>query len=210
MTDAQAALAQVREAMAAGPTRLPIPSAPGYEADASGRVWSVASNWRGLGPRALTPFYDDDGYLRVRIVVSGGRKKAFVHRMVCEAFHGPQPDGHEVRHLDGTRVNNVPGNLAWGTRSENAKDRQAHGTDRAAENGLLGAEATRRRFSHLAVEVTCRVCGNRFNSRQWKVAAASRRGVSMTCSVLCARRLGGIATARGTLRAAIDAARGKE
>jgi hypothetical protein len=51
-----------------------------------------------------------------------------VHRLVCEAFEGlpPSPD-HEVRHLDGDRLNNHATNLRWGTRQENVRDTIRHG-----------------------------------------------------------------------------------
>lgn len=43
-----------------------------------------------------------------------------VHRMVCEAFHGPPPfDGAVVIHLDENGLNNRPENLKWGTQKEN-------------------------------------------------------------------------------------------
>lgn len=34
----------------------------------------------------------------------------------------------EVRHKDGNRRNNIPGNLCWGTSSENRADSRKHGT----------------------------------------------------------------------------------
>jgi predicted XRE-type DNA-binding protein len=51
-----------------------------------------------------------------------------VHRLVCEAFHGPCPDGMHCRHLDGSRANNTPSNLCWGTKAENEADKLRHGT----------------------------------------------------------------------------------
>jgi hypothetical protein len=52
----------------------------------------------------------------------------WVHQLVCEAFHGPRPTSeHQVRHLDGNRLNNHATNLAWGTREENDADRKLHG-----------------------------------------------------------------------------------
>ena len=43
-----------------------------------------------------------------------------VHRAVCEAFHGPPPDGKSVViHLDENAHNNRPENLKWGTQKEN-------------------------------------------------------------------------------------------
>jgi len=43
-----------------------------------------------------------------------------VHRLVCEAFHGPAPFRNAVViHLDEVGVNNRPENLKWGTQKEN-------------------------------------------------------------------------------------------
>lgn len=43
-----------------------------------------------------------------------------VHRLVCEAFHGPSPLGMDVViHLDEDATNNRPENLKWGTQKEN-------------------------------------------------------------------------------------------
>ena len=59
-----------------------------------------------------------------------GRKHgtALVHRVVAEAFIGPRPEGHEVRHKDGTRDNNCAENLEYGTRRDNVSDARRHGT----------------------------------------------------------------------------------
>jgi hypothetical protein len=43
-----------------------------------------------------------------------------VHRLVCEAFHGPPPFPNAVViHLDENALNNRPENLKWGTQKEN-------------------------------------------------------------------------------------------
>lgn len=43
-----------------------------------------------------------------------------IHRLVCEAFHGPQPDDRPVViHIDENAMNNRPENLRWGTQKEN-------------------------------------------------------------------------------------------
>ena len=43
-----------------------------------------------------------------------------IHRLVCEAFHGPSPFvGAVVMHLDEDPSNNSQENLRWGTRKEN-------------------------------------------------------------------------------------------
>jgi hypothetical protein len=50
-----------------------------------------------------------------------------VHVLVAAAFLGPCPDGQEVRHLDGDKLNNCLDNLIYGTRSENNLDTVRHG-----------------------------------------------------------------------------------
>lgn len=123
----------------------PIPGYGGYEAGSDGSIWSVASDWRGYGRRELAQSPDPHGYLKVRLYRDGKRIHKQTHLLVCLAWHGERPGVcHEVRHLDGSRTNNTPSNLAWGTRSENALDRQVHGTERAAENGRSSAHKLRR------------------------------------------------------------------
>lgn len=102
---------------------------PGYLAGSDGLIYSKAWNWRGHAIRALVGALDIGGYLKVRLTHGDVRRKYFAHVLVCTAFHGPKPSpGHECRHLDGSRTHNKPGNLQWGTRSENALDRVRHGT----------------------------------------------------------------------------------
>lgn len=86
-----------------------------------GRVKSMI-----LGGRVLNGHIDKDGYRRVRL---DGRQER-VHRLVCEAYHGPPPEGFEVCHSDGSRTNNRADNLRWGSKSENVRDSVAHGTHR--------------------------------------------------------------------------------
>jgi hypothetical protein len=52
----------------------------------------------------------------------------YAHRLACEAWYERVADKPEVRHLDGSRTNNRPDNLCWGTPGENQRDRLAHGT----------------------------------------------------------------------------------
>lgn len=43
-----------------------------------------------------------------------------VHRLVCEAFHGPAPEGKNVViHINENPHDNRPQNLKWGTQKEN-------------------------------------------------------------------------------------------
>lgn len=122
-----------------GETWRPIPDWEDfYQASDFGRVRSLPRVvWREGKPlrragKVLTPGYTQDGYLTVVLCSSGYRETKRVHQLVMLAFHGPAPEGEEVRHLNGTRDNNALSNLAYGTRSENTYDSIAHGTHYSA------------------------------------------------------------------------------
>lgn len=56
------------------------------------------------------------------VILGHGTAGSPVHQLVARAFHGPRPEGQEVRHLDGDPQNNRADNLAYGTRTENLLD----------------------------------------------------------------------------------------
>lgn len=77
-------------------------------------------------------------YVGLQLKRSDGHlEKAYLHRLICEAYHGPCPDGMECRHLDGDRSNNKASNLSWGTKEENAADKENHGTNTAGERNAM-------------------------------------------------------------------------
>lgn len=109
----------------------PVPGFVGlYEVSSEGRVRSLPRTTAAgtLGGRLLAPSAERNGYLRVTFSVAGKPHRNLLHRLVLLAFAGECPAGHECRHLDGDKKNCRLGNLAWGTRSQNALDRIAHGT----------------------------------------------------------------------------------
>ena len=58
------------------------------------------------------------------IVHLGKAGNFFLHRLVCEAFHGVSPDARAfVDHRDGDASNNHPSNLAWSSSSDNCDNR---------------------------------------------------------------------------------------
>lgn len=97
-----------------------------YEASSRGRIRRTSTG------RVLRSWVGNKhGHLKVTL---GGRR-IWVHRAVALAFHGPCPEGLEVRHLDGAPANNAPSNLKYGTRSENNYDKRQHGTDHMLNRG---------------------------------------------------------------------------
>ena len=91
----------------------------GYEVSDHGRVRN-----RRTGHVLKPGRANRSGHLSVSL---GRGDKRYVHTLVAEAFVGPRPAGHEVRHLDGDSTNNRKGNLQWATRSRNSQDKKHHG-----------------------------------------------------------------------------------
>ena len=79
-------------------------------------------------PRVMKLTPTPAGYKVLNFSRGGRRERMFVHRLVCEAFHGPAPEGKPyVLHWDGNPANNQPENLRWGSLKENSSDTLRHG-----------------------------------------------------------------------------------
>jgi len=113
-----------------GEVWLPVPSKPEFMASSLGRIKLPAKI--GQMPYGGTRIYDPKPtfgnktrasktarheYMNVCSYRFGNIK---VHRVVCEAFHGPAPFPRAVViHLDEDATNNRAENLRWGTQKEN-------------------------------------------------------------------------------------------
>lgn len=99
----------------------------GYVVGDDGSVWSRRSlNGQGYGPWHRLQGEVSKGYLRVTLRDGRVGVRRQVHRLVLSAFECEQPE-LEARHLNGNRLDNRLGNLAWGTAFDNAVDRERHG-----------------------------------------------------------------------------------
>ena len=97
-----------------------IPDCDKYFADRSGNIYSANKGKL----KVLAQFMKKPG----RPAVGIGNVSKYVHILICSTFHGPKPEGKEVRHLDGNGMNNHADNLKWGTREENLEDDRRLGT----------------------------------------------------------------------------------
>lgn len=110
-----------------------------YEVSGLGRVRSLPRSVRARSKKGLwfqrplrgkvlaTPTLSA-GYPMVTLSQRGKVKGRSVHSLVCEAFHGPRPEGWVCAHRDGNALNNTPANLRWTTyRENNVEDRIRHG-----------------------------------------------------------------------------------
>ena len=106
---------------------LAVPSQPHLEVSDEGLVRYVPY----VGPMPYggqRTYGGGDGYPgvwakdRSRYIIRCGRvrKTLKIAQLVCEAFHGPAPEGKPyVLHKDENSRNNRPDNLCWGTQKEN-------------------------------------------------------------------------------------------
>lgn len=102
---------------------------PDYAVSSDGKVMRRVIDRKNHTPRVLSAWIGNHGYPTVGLSKDGAVHRRLVHRLVCEAFHGPAPTKlHQVAHADGTRTNANAANLRWVTRSENMEDARAHGT----------------------------------------------------------------------------------
>lgn len=83
----------------------------------------------------IWPFARSRGY---GMLSDGNKKIRKAHRVLCEMVHGlpPTPE-HEAAHSCGNGHGGCvnPKHLSWKTRSENQRDRRAHGTHRTCPPG---------------------------------------------------------------------------
>jgi hypothetical protein len=93
-----------------------------YAVSDAGRLYSFERRgWRG-GYMKLGNL-DRDGYVKIGLRSNGQRKWMRFHRLVCEAFHGPAPEGCVVDHRNRDKLDNRAENLWWVSWAENnAKD----------------------------------------------------------------------------------------
>lgn len=117
-----------------------IPSFPVYEASEDGQI-------RRVGGGVRKPHLEKNGYLKLPLYMDGTAYNQWVHRLVCEAFHGPAPfPSAEAAHENGIPLDVRESNLAWKTKAANAADKKRHGTENVGEqNGgsVLTPDAVR-------------------------------------------------------------------
>lgn len=77
------------------------------------------------------------GYVLVTLSKNGKMRTHRVHSLVAAAFIGARPEGYEVNHLDGNKLNNCPSNLEYCTPSQNTK----HAYDTGLAKRRFGEEA---------------------------------------------------------------------
>lgn len=89
--------------------------------------------------KLMSPYKEKrGGHLFIDLHVDGNDRKTQVHTLVLETFVGPKPNGTECRHLNGVPDDNRVENICWGTRQENADDRERHGVNVGCRGNVKG------------------------------------------------------------------------
>lgn len=160
-----------------------IPSFPDYEASDAGHVRRCRPGARQNAVRPLSPFVEDNGYVSVTLWVDGGTKKAWLHRLVCEAFHGPAPAPNlDAAHGNNVRSDNRADNLSWKTRAGNELDKLANGTSNIGErNGGAKLSAEQARTIKSRVTALPRSSGGVRVKKGALAPLAAEYGVTVSC-----------------------------
>lgn len=107
---------------------------PAYEISEDGEIRSYLLNSSRVSDevvRIIKPTLSRYGYKKVSITSGDKTSTTFmVHCLVARAFIGERPDGMQVCHNDGNKLNNHYTNLRYDTPTANMLDAINHGTIR--------------------------------------------------------------------------------
>ena len=97
-----------------------------YEVSSFGRVRTL--KYQKTDPCLFLQGNTKTGYLQVQLWKHQKPRTMLVHHLVARAFLGPAPEGQQVRHVNGDRLDARLSNLEYGTAKQNSEDKIKHGT----------------------------------------------------------------------------------
>lgn len=108
----------------------------------NGKVWSYKTK------RFLKPAIDKDGYLRYTLSKDKKVKNQALHRWLWITFKGDIPDGMQINHIDGKKMNNNLWNLSLVTPKQNSQHAWGVGLHRK----MLGSECSTSKLTEKDIE----------------------------------------------------------
>lgn len=137
-----------------------VPGWAAYAVSEDGEVYALSRlvGGRRIRGKYLKPFYAA-GYATISMCYEGVASKHRVHRLVLQAFVGPQPPGKPLGlHKDDNRANNHYTNLYWGDALDNAADRTRNG------HTLMGEQSGRVKLTtEKVLEIRSRAGENQYD-----------------------------------------------
>lgn len=108
--------------------------------------------------RTIKPRLKNSGYLYVTLSQDNQKKNHYVHHLVAQHFVGKRPNGYDINHKDGDKVNNCAFNLEYMTRAENMAHARKNGLHNNRGDGHYNAKLNSElvaeiRFAHNACGV---------------------------------------------------------
>jgi len=104
--------------------------------------------------RIMPAFLSHNGYHRVALYKDKKVKKYQLHRLVAQEFIPNPENKKEINHINGVKLDNIPENLEWCTRQENAIHACRTGLMKPMKGGI-NANAKRILCTTLGLEFSC-------------------------------------------------------
>lgn len=111
---------------------FPICGHHGYFITEEGNVISTKFKRK----RVLRLHKGNSGYLKVTFSTNGKSKNYMIHSLVAKYFIGERPEGYQINHIDGNKINNNWRNLEYVTQYENMK----HAVEKGLHKAISGEE----------------------------------------------------------------------
>jgi hypothetical protein len=110
---------------------------------------------------------------------SGLKKTMRIHRLICLAFnYNENWETLEVNHKDGKKLNNVPSNLEWCTRSENIEHCIKNNLQRVLKGEEIGNSIlTEKQVLEIRKRFKPRVCGRKMLSKEFGVQPSTIKNI---------------------------------
>ncbi len=104
-----------------------IPGWPGYQATSDGKIIGLekirdmpGGGTRIYHKRIMKKTIKKTGYFQLDLYQNGKHKTYHVHKLIAITFLGECPEGYQINHKDGNKLNNNVSNLEYVTPRENS------------------------------------------------------------------------------------------
>ena len=154
---------------------LPVVGFEGiYDVSDFGRVRSIMKRKNTLVGRILKPSLNASGYRHVGLHKDGKHNTLRVHRLAMMAFIGPCPNGEQINHIDGNKINNRLDNLEYVTASENTR----HALSLGLRVALRGEAHCNSKLKETDVHKIRALFGKKTHAEIAEIFNVSRRNIS--------------------------------